>query len=68
LYLRQSAGIGLRFLVPELDRVVLRADWAFPFEPAPGYTTFPGTFYLTYEQAMSMPGLDTPTVTRPDLH
>jgi hypothetical protein len=68
LYLRQSAGVGLRFLVPELDRVVLRADWAFPFEPAPGYSTFPGTLYVTYEQAMSMPSLDTPTVTRPDLH
>ena len=68
LYLRQSAGIGLRLLVPELDRVVLRADWAFPFEPAPGYATFPGTFYVTYEQAMGMPGLDTPSVTRPDLH
>ncbi len=68
LYLRQSAGVGLRFLIPELDRVVLRADWAFPFEPAPGYTTFPGTLYVTYEQAMSMPNLETPTVTRPNLH
>jgi hypothetical protein len=68
LYLRQSARLGLRFLIPELDRVVLRTDWAFPFEPAPGYTTFPGTLYVTYEQAMGMPGLDTPSVTRPDLH
>jgi outer membrane protein assembly factor BamA len=68
LYLRQSAGIGLRVVFPELDRVVLRADWAFPFEPAPGYQTFPGTFYITYGQAMSFPSLDTPSVTRPDLH
>lgn len=68
VFLRQSAGVGLRFLIPELDRVVLRADWAFPFNPVPGTSTFPGTFYLTYEQATSMPGLDTPSVTRPDLH
>jgi hypothetical protein len=68
IYLRQSAGVGLRFLVPELDRVVLRADWAFPFQPVPGTSTFPGSFYVTYEQAMSMPSLDIPSVTRPDLH
>jgi hypothetical protein len=68
LRLKHSAGVGLRFVVPELDRVVLRADWAFPFEPAPGYSTFPGAFFITYNQAMGMPSLDTPTVTRPDLH
>jgi hypothetical protein len=67
LRLRSSAGLGVRFVFPEFDRIVLRADWAFPFEPVPGYSTFPGTFFVTYGQAFSMPTLDTPTVTRPDV-
>jgi hypothetical protein len=67
LHLRQSAGIGIRILFPQADRVVLRGDWAFPFTPVPGYATFPGAFYITFDQAFSLPGLSTPTVTSPDL-
>jgi surface antigen Omp85-like protein len=67
IHFRQSAGIGIRILFPQADRVVLRGDWAFPFTPAPGYSTFPGAFYVTFDQAFSMPGLPTPTVTDPDL-
>jgi hypothetical protein len=65
LYLRQSAGLGLRVLFPQFDRVVLRGDWAFPFEPPHGYRTFPGTFYVAYEQAFGMPALESPTVMAP---
>lgn len=67
LHLRQSAGIGIRILFPQADRVVLRGDWAFPFTPVPGYSTFPGAFYVTFDQAFGMPALPTPTVTDPDL-
>ncbi len=66
LYLVQSAGLGVRFLFPQADRVVLRADWAFPFNPTPGYQTFPGAFYIGFGQAFPMPALPTPTVTVPD--
>jgi outer membrane protein assembly factor BamA len=65
--LRQSVGIGLRILFPQVDRAVLRADWAFPFTPTPGTQTFPGTFYIAYQQALTMPSLDTPSVMTPDL-
>ena len=66
LSFRQSVGVGLRILFPQADRVVLRADWAFPFQPAPGYATFPGAFYIAFDQAFPMPGLATPTVMSPD--
>jgi len=64
--LKQSAGIGLRILFPQLDRVVLRGDWAFPFEPPHGYRTFPGTLYVAYAQAFDMPALASPSVMVPD--
>jgi len=66
LHLRQSVGGGVRILFPQADRTVLRADWAFPFTPTPGYATFPGAFYIAFDQAFSMPGLPTPTVMVPD--
>ena len=66
LFLRQSAGVGVRILFPQADRTVLRVDWAFPFTPAPGYSTFPGTYYITFDQAFPMPALPTPSVTSPD--
>jgi hypothetical protein len=62
---KQSAGVGLRILFPQFDRVVLRGDWAFPFEPPHGYRTFPGAFYIAYEQAFTMPALAYPTVMDP---
>jgi hypothetical protein len=63
--LRQSAGIGLRALIPQFDRIVLRADWAFPFNPVRDYPTWPGAFFVHFEQALTFPGLDTPTVMVP---
>ncbi|MDQ2644205.1 MAG: hypothetical protein M3020_10345 [Myxococcota bacterium] len=60
LSLRQSAGIGLRFMFPEFDRIVLRADWGFPLSP--GYATFPGALFFTFSQAFPVPGLSAPDV------
>jgi hypothetical protein len=67
VFLRQSAGLGVRFLAPQFDRVVLRADWAFPFNPVHGYRTFPGAIFVGFDQAFSVPVLATPTVMDPDL-
>jgi hypothetical protein len=62
LHLRHSAGAGLRFMAPEFDRVVLRLDWGFPLSP--GYSTFPGAFFFTFEQAFPIPALSAPSVVR----
>jgi hypothetical protein len=60
LTLRQSAGVGLRFMFPEFDRIVLRADWGFPLSP--GYSTLPGALFFTFSQAFPVPGLSAPDV------
>ncbi len=65
LSLHQSAGVGIRMVFPQFNRVVARLDWAFPFTPAPGYRTFPGAAFLTFEQAFGMPELMAPTVMNP---
>ncbi|HTQ06212.1 MAG TPA: hypothetical protein VMI54_20260 [Polyangiaceae bacterium] len=66
--LHQSTGLGLRFLIPELDRLVLRFDWAFPLNPLPGYRTLPGTPFIAFEQAIPFPALSTPNVMTPTLN
>ena len=58
--LKQSVGLGLRVLFPEFDRIVMRVDWGFPLSP--GYSTFPGGFYLSFGQAFSMPTVPVPSV------
>jgi hypothetical protein len=58
--LKQSVGVGLRVLFPQFDRIVLRADWGFPLTP--GYSTFPGAFFLSFGQAFTMPGVPVPSV------
>jgi hypothetical protein len=55
LSLKESTGIGLRILFPQLDRVLFRADWAFPLSP--GYRALPGSLFMTFGQAFSMPEL-----------
>lgn len=65
LRLKQSVGLGARVALPQFSRMVMRADWAFPFQPAPGYATFPGAFYITFDQAFTMPELKPPTVMDP---
>jgi hypothetical protein len=60
VHLRQSAGVGLRVLFPEFDRIVFRADWGFPLSP--GYQAFPGAFFLSFKQAFEMPAVVAPSV------
>jgi hypothetical protein len=66
LSLHQSSGLGVRILFPQASRSVLRADWAFPWQPAPGYRTFPGGFFLTFGQAFGMPQLYSGSIANPE--
>jgi hypothetical protein len=58
MLIKQSAGFGVRVLFPQLDRVVMRADWGFPLTrgvvPTGG---FPGDIVVTFRQAFPMPAL-----------
>lgn len=63
--LKQSVGAGARIVFPQLDRSVLRVDWALPTEidPEVGATSiFPGRFTVTFKQAFPMPAIAPPTV------
>lgn len=60
---RQSVGLGFRVLIPQLDRVVFRVDWATPLSR--GYDPIPGAFFATFGQAFSMPELAVRTLTSP---
>jgi hypothetical protein len=60
LGLKESAGFGVRLLFPQLERVVMRADWGFPLTP--GYVepdSFPGDIIVTFKQAFPMPSPST---------
>lgn len=55
LRLKQSAGFGVRALFPQLNRVVMRADWGVPLTR--GYKepdALPGDILVTFEQAFPM--------------
>jgi hypothetical protein len=67
LRFRQSMGVGARVALPFFSREVWRFDWAFPFTPVGPIQRFPGTFFLTFEQAFPMPELGVPTVMDPAL-
>ncbi len=58
--LKQGAGLGLRVLFPEFDRIVLRADWGLPLSS--GYKTLPGALFVSFGQAFAMPAVDVPNV------
>jgi hypothetical protein len=60
LRLKQGAGLGLRILFPEFDRIVFRADWGLPLSP--GYQHFPGAFFVSFGQAFAMPQVIAPSV------
>ncbi len=65
LDVRQSVGAGARIVFPQLDRSVLRVDWALPtqIDPEVGVTSiFPGRFTVTFKQAFPMPAVAPPTV------
>jgi hypothetical protein len=51
-----STGFGLRIFLPQINRIVIRADWGFPL--ARGYQEsdkFPGELTVTFGQAFPMP-------------
>ncbi|HEY4102906.1 MAG TPA: BamA/TamA family outer membrane protein [Polyangiaceae bacterium] len=60
--LKQDAGVGLRILFPEFDRVIFRADWGFPLSTGLGYQPLPGAFFVSFEQAFAMPGITPPSL------
>jgi hypothetical protein len=53
--LKHDVGAGLRFLFPQLDRVVFRADIAKPLVIDPGVG--PVSFFVTFGQAFGAPGI-----------
>jgi Omp85 superfamily domain len=57
LHPRKSAGIGLRMLFPQLNRVVFRADVGFPLAHRldPGVSPWSAT--IAFEQAFTLPGV-----------
>lgn len=56
---KSSAGFGLRLVLPQLDRNVIRFDVGFPIQKAPGANVV--GFYLALDQAFSARGPDQPT-------
>ncbi len=51
-----AAGFGVRVFLPQINRIVIRADWGFPL--ARGYgerDSFPGELTVTFGQAFPMP-------------
>jgi len=58
LRMKHSVGVGLRAVVPQLNRVVMRLDWGFPLtRSAAPEGPFPGQFLVTLNQAFPMPTL-----------
>lgn len=66
LRMKQSAGAGLRLLLPQINRIVIRADWGFPLTPGYRYGDvipgtdrrvggFPGELTITFGQAFPIP-------------
>ncbi|MBV9946717.1 MAG: hypothetical protein JOZ69_07710 [Myxococcales bacterium] len=57
----QAAGVGLRALFPQLDRLVFRADLGFPFDrpldPATGTHLGPYALIVSFEQAFPTPSV-----------
>ena len=59
--LSQSAGLGLRALFPQLDRVVFRLDLGFPIEKdGLPEGVAPMSFFAAFEQAFPMPNVMPP--------
>ena len=56
----QSIGVGLRALFPQLDRIVFRADIAFPMErplDTAGIPIAPLGFHISFGQALGVPSV-----------
>jgi hypothetical protein len=56
-----SAGLGLRLLIPQANRIVFRADFAVPLNEPSGVG-----FYATFGQAFFFPELSAPAVSTDD--
>ncbi len=54
LHLRQSIGLGLRLVLPQFDRSVIRADWGFPLND-PTVRGLPGSLFISFGQAAQQP-------------
>jgi hypothetical protein len=52
LRLHHSAGVGLRALIPWLDRTVFRVDWGVPLDDG---AALPGAVFITFRQAFAVP-------------
>lgn len=61
LDLKNSVGLGVRILFPQVGREVLRFDWALPLHR--GYAPLPGSVFLTFRQAFPLSGLAPPQLT-----
>jgi hypothetical protein len=58
LFVKRSAGFGLRAMLPQINRIVFRADWGFPLAPLPADRKaggFPGELTFTFGQAFPVP-------------
>ncbi|MCU0685594.1 MAG: hypothetical protein MUF34_25685 [Polyangiaceae bacterium] len=61
LRLHPSAGLGLRVLFPQVNRVVLRADLAFPLEAGgPPSGAAPASFFFAFDQAFPLSAFGLP--------
>jgi hypothetical protein len=65
LALHQSVGVGVRILLPQLNREVFRVDWAAPLTAGRGRfpdRALPGAVYFAFGQAFEMPGTRLPSM------
>ncbi len=63
--LKQSLGVGVRVLFPQLNRQVFRLDWAAPLSAPDGFRSaqpLPGAVYFTFGQAFDVPKVKLPEV------
>ena len=59
LDLKHGAGVGLRAVFPQAERLVFRADWGVPLETEGPH--FPGALFVAFGQAFGVPTLPTPS-------
>lgn len=59
-HLNHSAGLGLRAVFPQAQRLAFRADWGFPIQD--GQLKLPGSLFVTFGQAFEMPNLPPPSL------
>jgi hypothetical protein len=56
---KHSVGLGLRMVLPQIERAVLRFDLGFPTErpidPSTGQAIAPAFFFIAFHQALSLP-------------